>query len=131
MIAGNRFAGMSIVAEWVKECEAVCVSVEYRLAPEHPDPIPVEECYAGLKWVGENLGELGINPNKLMIAGQSAGGGLAAGVALLARDKGGPALCAQLLICPMLDDPNNLSMKGLGVEASTSAAGARRTPRGQ
>lgn len=88
----------------MKELDAVIISVEYRLAPEHPDPAPVEDGYAALVWVGDNLAELGINPAKLMIAGGWAGGGLAAGVALYARDHGGPPLCAQLLICPMIDD---------------------------
>jgi acetyl esterase/lipase len=106
MVAGNRFLGMDAVAEWIEECDAVCISVEYRLAPENPDPAPLEDCYAGVKWVGNNLETLGIDPEKLMIAGQSAGGGLAAGVALLVRDKGGPKLCAQCLCYPMLDDRN-------------------------
>jgi acetyl esterase/lipase len=88
----------------VKELDVVIISVEYRLAPEHPDAAPVEDGYAALVWVGENLAELGISPAKLMIAGSSAGGGLAAGVALYARDHGGPALCAQLLQCPMIND---------------------------
>ena len=102
----NRFLGMDAVAEWIEECDAVCISVEYRLAPENPDPAPLEDCCTGLKWVGNNLETLGIDLEKLMIAGQSAGGGLAAGVALLVRDKGDPKLCAQCLCYPMLDDRN-------------------------
>jgi acetyl esterase/lipase len=90
----------------MKKYDFVCISVEYRLAPENPNPIPLDECYAGLEWVGENVSSLGINPNKLMIYGPSAGGGLAAGTALLARDRRGPHLCAQLLVYPMLDDRN-------------------------
>ncbi|KAJ5642095.1 hypothetical protein N7490_006095 [Penicillium lividum] len=84
----------------------VCVSIEYRIPPEHPDPTPIEDCYAGLKWTGMNARSLGINPKCLMVVGSSAGGGLAAGTALLARDRDGPELCAQVLICPMLDDRN-------------------------
>jgi acetyl esterase/lipase len=80
------------------------ITVEYRLAPENPDPAPLEDCYAALTWVGDNLAELGINPAKLMIAGGSASAGLAAGVALYTRDHGGPQLCAQLLQAPMIDD---------------------------
>jgi acetyl esterase/lipase len=80
--------------------------VEYRLPPQYPDPAPVEDCYAALLWVHEHLDELRIDPTKLMIAGSSAGGGLAAGTALLSRDRGGPPLCGQILICPMLDDRN-------------------------
>jgi acetyl esterase/lipase len=79
---------------------------EYRLAPENPDPAPVEDCYAALKWVAEHASEHGIDPARIGVAGDSAGGGLAAGVALLARDRGGPALARQILIYPMLDDRN-------------------------
>ncbi|TVY52575.1 Carboxylesterase NlhH [Lachnellula cervina] len=110
MIAGNRFMGMGMhgVADWMVRYDAVAVAVEYRRAPENPDPMPVDDCYAGLQWVAEkeNLQSLGINAEKLVIAGQSAGAGLAAGTALLARDRGGPSLCGQLLLCPMLDDRN-------------------------
>jgi len=102
--SGSRFGGVPNLLPFVKELDAVIIAVEYRLAPEYPDPAPVEDCYAALVWVGENLSELGINPAKLMVAGSSAGGGLAAGVALLARDRSGPTLCAQLLQCPMIDD---------------------------
>ncbi|KAJ5728931.1 uncharacterized protein N7483_003439 [Penicillium malachiteum] len=106
MIAGNRFLGIGVILDWVEEFDMVCVSIEYRIPPEHPDPTPIEDCYAGLKWTSMNAKSLGINPDCLMIAGSSAGGGLAAGTALLARDRGGPLLCAQVLICPMLDDRN-------------------------
>jgi len=80
------------------------VSVEYRLAPETPYPGPLEDCYAGLKWVYENASRLGIDRSRLGIGGASAGGGLAAGLALLARDRGEVALAFQLLIYPMIDD---------------------------
>ena len=83
---------------------AVVVSVEYRLAPEHAFPAAVEDCYAGLVWTTEHASELGIDPARIAIAGQSAGGGLAAATALLARDRGGPALCFQVLEIPELDD---------------------------
>ncbi|MEV4481382.1 alpha/beta hydrolase [Micromonospora coxensis] len=104
MMLGNRFAGMSTVLPWVVEHGAVAVTVEYRLAPEHPDPIPVEDCYAALTWIAAHAAELGIDPARIVLVGASAGGGLAAGTALLARDRGGPALLGQMLICPMLDD---------------------------
>ena len=86
------------------ELAAVVVSVEYRLAPEHPFPAGIEDCYAALCWTARQARELGADPARLVIAGQSAGGGLAAGTALMARDRGFPALRFQLLEIPELDD---------------------------
>ncbi len=86
------------------EVGAVVVSVDYRLAPEHPFPAPIEDCYTALTWTAESAAELGIDPARLAIGGESAGGGLAAGTALLARDRGGPELCFQFLGVPELDD---------------------------
>ncbi|RUQ88007.1 alpha/beta hydrolase [Labedella gwakjiensis] len=106
MIMGDRYTGAEEYLSWVLEFDAVVVSVEYRLAPENPDPAPVEDCYAGLVWFSEHAAELGVDPGRIVIGGASAGGGLAAGVALAARDRGGPALAGQLLIYPMLDDRN-------------------------
>ncbi|MCC6380934.1 MAG: alpha/beta hydrolase, partial [Dehalococcoidia bacterium] len=76
------------------------------LAPENPHPAPVEECYAGLVWTVAHAAELGIDAARLAIGGPSAGSGLAAGTALMARDRGGPAIAFQMLIYPMLDDRN-------------------------
>ncbi|ARJ06844.1 esterase [Cnuibacter physcomitrellae] len=104
MIMGDRFGGIAAFAEWLHRYDGVLVSVEYRLAPEFPDPYPVEDCYAGLVWTAENAEEIGLEAGRLLIAGASAGGGLAAGVALLARDRQGPPLLGQMLLCPMLDD---------------------------
>ena len=104
MVIGNRVFGVEAFLPHVADGTAVVVSVEYRLAPEHPDPAPVEDCYAGLVWTAKNAADLGIDPEHLMIAGASAGGGLAAGTALLARDRSFPKLSHQILICPMLDD---------------------------
>ncbi|KAK1688407.1 Alpha/Beta hydrolase protein [Colletotrichum godetiae] len=104
MVLGDAFLGIQPFARMAKDFDAVVVSVEYRLAPEHPAPAPQDDCYAGLLWTSEHAQELGIDPAHLMIAGVSAGGGLAAGAALRARDTGGPKLCAQLLVYPMLDD---------------------------
>ena len=78
-------------------------SVEYRLAPEHPFPAPQNDCYAALKWLAASAAELGIDAARIGITGESAGGGLAAATALMARDLGGPALAAQILTYPMLD----------------------------
>jgi acetyl esterase/lipase len=85
---------------------AVVVSVEYRLAPEHPHPAPVEDCYAGLAWTARHADELGIDPARLALYGGSAGGGLVIATALLARDRGFPALRFQMPIYPMIDDRN-------------------------
>lgn len=104
MVCGDRRTEVGTFLPYVAEGLAVYVSVEYRLAPEHPDPAPVEDCYAGLVWTAQNAERLSIDPERLIIAGASAGGGLAAGTALLARDRGFPALSHQVLTCPMLDD---------------------------
>nr|WP_127818051.1 alpha/beta hydrolase [Microbacterium sp. CPCC 204701] len=119
MIVGDRFVGLSQVLPWIVQHDAVAVTVEYRLAPEFPGPYPVEDCYAGLVWTAEHAGEIGIDPERLIIAGASAGGGLAAGTALLARDRRGPALAGQALIYPMLDDRDatvsTAQIDGIGV----------------
>lgn len=78
-------------------------SVEYRLAPEQPFPAPQEDCFAALEWLAISAGALGVDPARIGVIGESAGGGLAAAVAQMARDKGGPALAAQFLTYPMLD----------------------------
>jgi acetyl esterase len=103
-VLGDVDGDMVTPAQFAAELGAVVVSVEYRLAPEHPFPAPVEDCYAGLAWMASHADELGFDPRKLAIGGLSAGGGLAAALTLMARDRGGPALCFQLLDIPDLDD---------------------------
>jgi acetyl esterase/lipase len=89
----------------------VVASVEYRLAPEHPYPAPLEDCYAGLKWFFANAARLEVDPNRIAVMGPSAGGGLSAGVCLMARDKKEVNVAYQVLIYPMLDDTNVKSAK--------------------
>jgi acetyl esterase len=103
-VLGDVDGDMVAPAQFAEELGAIVVSVEYRLAPEHPYPAPAEDCYAGLVWMSEHADELGFDPRKLAVGGLSAGGGLAAAVALLARDRGGPFLCFQLLDIPEVDD---------------------------
>lgn len=86
------------------EAGVVVVSVDYRLAPENPYPAGLDDCYAALLWTAKSASELNIDPDRLALYGESAGGGLAAAVALLARDRGGPALRYQHLGIPELDD---------------------------
>lgn len=90
--------------QWCTRLGCVGVAVDYRLAPEHSYPGPLEDCYAGIRWVHEHAEELGIHPARIGIAGASAGGGLAAALALLARDRGGPPIQFELLDSPMIDD---------------------------
>ena len=95
-----------LMKQMVKRIGCVAVSVDYRLAPEHPFPAPVEDCYGGLKWLFRHADELGVEPSRIAIGGASGGGGLAAGLALLTRDRGELKVAFQLLIYPMIDDRN-------------------------
>ena len=92
------------VARYVSSSGVPFLSVEYRLAPVFPHPTPVEDAFAGLTWLAEHAGELGVDPIRIAVMGDSGGGGIAAGLALLARDRGGPSIARQILLYPMLDD---------------------------
>ncbi|WNO70568.1 alpha/beta hydrolase [Streptomyces sp. AM8-1-1] len=106
MVMGDRFSQIDIPLEWLDEFGAVVISVDYRLAPEATGTTLVDDCYQGLLWIVEHAEDLGVDPTRVVIAGASAGGGLAAGMALMARDLGTPPIAAQMLICPMLDHRN-------------------------
>ena len=106
MVFGDVNGSDPYCAAIAADLNALVASVEYRLAPEHPFPAPLEDCYAGLAWLWSAAGELGVDRERIAIGGGSAGGGLAAGVALAARDRGVVRPCFQLLVYPMLDDRN-------------------------
>ncbi|WP_369360550.1 alpha/beta hydrolase [Streptomyces sp. cg2] len=127
MIMGNAWSVLPrMLREWALPLGLAVISVEYRLAPQAQYPEPLEDCYAGLVWAAEHAAELGIDADRVVIGGKSAGGGLAAALALLARDRGGPRALGQLLLCPMLDDRDSTfsshQMTGLGVWDLTSNA---------
>ncbi|WP_329026346.1 alpha/beta hydrolase [Streptomyces sp. NBC_00690] len=108
MVMGNAWSVLpQVLHEWAGALELAVVSVEYRLAPQARYPEPIEDCYAGLSWVAAHAIELRVDADRIIVGGKSAGGGLAAALALLTRDRGGPAPIGQLLLCPMLDDRNN------------------------
>lgn len=104
MVSGTHRGGVNELKVLARDHGAAIVSIGYRLAPEHPHPAPVEDCYAGLLWTLEHAGELGIDPDRVVVTGGSAGGGLAAALVLLYRDRLGRNPLAQLLMYPMLDD---------------------------
>ncbi|GAA2173075.1 alpha/beta hydrolase [Arthrobacter parietis] len=104
MISGSLRADQPYCTALAEATGCVVIAVEYRLAPEYPHPVPVEDSYAGLEWAVAHSAELRIDPQRLAIGGSSAGGGIAASVALAARDRGGPQLAFQYLMYPMLDD---------------------------
>ncbi len=103
-VIGSHIMDDAKFAEWCPTLGCVGISVDYRLAPETPYPGPLEDCYRGLLWTYEHADELCIDRTRLGVAGVSAGGGLAAALALLARDRGEVPVAFQLLDSPMLDD---------------------------
>jgi acetyl esterase/lipase len=104
MILGSVPIFDGTVSRYVANTGVPMLSVDYRLAPEHPYPTPLDDAYAGLVWLAAHAAELGVEPDRIAVMGDSAGGGLAAGVAILSRDRGGPPLAHQILLYPMLDD---------------------------
>jgi acetyl esterase/lipase len=104
MILGSVDLYDGVFRAYVSASGIPMLAVDYRLAPEHPFPAPVEDCYAGLVWLAGHAGELGVDPGRIAVMGDSAGGGLSAALTLLARDRGGPAIARQILLYPMLDD---------------------------
>jgi len=107
-VLGNLDQDDITLRDQVKRLACAIVSVDYRLAPEHPHPAPLEDCYRALRWVYDSAGKLGLDRSRIAVGGASAGGGLAAGLALLARDRAEIKIAFQLLIYPMVDDRNTL-----------------------
>ncbi|KUL35433.1 esterase [Streptomyces sp. NRRL F-4489] len=107
LVMGNAWSVLPrLLREWALPLPLAVVSVEYPLAPQAQYPIPLEDCYAGLVWLAAHATGLGLDADRVILGGKSAGGGLAAALALLTRDRGGPVPIGQLLLCPMLDDRN-------------------------
>ncbi len=103
MVIGSADMARMGKPEQALELDCVVVSVNYRLAPETPFPGPQEDNYAALTWLAENAASLGADSSKILVMGESAGGGLAAALSLMARDRGGPKIIGQALLYPMLD----------------------------
>ncbi|WP_137290502.1 alpha/beta hydrolase [Natronorubrum halophilum] len=99
-VAGGLESHDQFCRTFVNTADVAVVAVDYRLAPEHPFPAAVEDAYAATEWVAENATEFGCDPDELAVAGDSAGGNLAAVVARMARDRGGPDIAYQVLLYP-------------------------------
>jgi acetyl esterase len=102
-VTGSLDAGDAVCRRLANSTPCAVVAVSYRLAPEHPFPSAVEDCYAATRWVAEHGAELRVDPRRLAVGGASAGGNLAAAVARLALEKGGPSLRLQILVYPLLN----------------------------
>jgi acetyl esterase/lipase len=121
MFSGDHRHGVNLnpLLDDAERFGATLVSVGYRLAPEHPHPAPINDVHAGLRWTVEHAGELGIDAERVIVAGTSAGGALTAALALTVRDAGGQRLLGQMLLSPMLDDREDsasmLQMEGVDI----------------
>jgi len=104
-VLGSALVQDAMAIDLCVGADCIVASVDYRLAPEHPFPAGLEDAYAALRWLAE-VGPHEMDTTRIGVGGMSAGGGLAAALALLARDRGGPALAFQMPLCPMLDDTN-------------------------
>jgi acetyl esterase/lipase len=109
MVMGSPEADQVVTAELAVALGCSIVSVDYRLAPQTRHPGPIEDCYAALFWMYNHAEELGIDPNRIAIGGESAGGGLAASLSLLARDRGEVPIIFQRIAAPMLDDRTSIA----------------------
>jgi acetyl esterase/lipase len=102
-VLGGNPIQENIIAGFTRDIPFKIISVDYRLALDHPFPYGVEDCYATLLWACKNADKLGIDKKRIAVYGDSAGGALAAAVALMARDRKGPEICLQMLIYPVID----------------------------
>jgi hypothetical protein len=129
MVIGNRYMDDARLGAWCRLLSCVCVSVEYRLAPEAPYPAPIDDCDQGLRYIVDHAAELRLDPHRIGVGGRSAGGGLAAALALRWRDRGDDHVAFQYLEYPMLDDRMNTPSASwmdfpCGVANPTLSAGA-------
>lgn len=115
MVLGSAAQDHARLIDLARELDIVVVSVEYRLAPQHPYPAALDDCSAAGRWILTRTGDLGVDGGRIAIGGQSAGGGLAASLVQRIHDEGGPQPVAQWLFCPMLDDRTaaNRSLDGV------------------
>ena len=119
MIMGSVEGENLKATELCEAIQTVLVSVEYRLAPKHLHPAPMQDRYAALKWMAKNADDLAFDPNRLAVVGGSAGGGLTIATTMMARDKGFPRICFQMPLYPMIDDrhdtPSSYEIMDVGI----------------